>query len=174
VELPVRGTSDRDATVARVQELVRCLHVPNRFAEMFGELAHELIMNAVYDAPVDGEGRAKYAADRKADVELAESERPTLRFATDGALVALQIRDPFGRLERAHVIDGLTRGLAGEVDRSHGGAGLGLSVCHHASTALMFEVARGRFTSVTALCELDVNMRELRGQAKSLHWWNAG
>jgi hypothetical protein len=171
VELPVRGTADRDSTVARVQELVRGLQVPNRFVEMIGELAHELIMNAVYGAPTDAGGRAKYAADRKASIELAEHERPTLRFVTDGALVALQMRDPFGRLERRHVIDGLTRGLAGEVDRSHGGAGLGFSVCHNASTALIFEVARDRDTSVTALCELDANMRELRGQAKSLHWW---
>src|SRR5262249_31950914 len=47
-EFPLRGTIDRDHAVARVQELVRGLHVPNRFVEMFGELAHELIMNAIY------------------------------------------------------------------------------------------------------------------------------
>jgi len=84
----------------------------------------------------------------------------------------LQIRDPFGRLERRHVFEGLSRGLAGgEMDRSHGGAGLGMTVCHNASTAMFFDVAANRYTEVTAVFELDVNLRELRTQAKSLHFW---
>ena len=139
---------------------------------MFAELGHELIMNAMYDAPVDAFGRPKYAADRKAEIALADHERPALRLATDGTRIALQVRDPFGRLERRHVVDGLARGLAGgELDRSHGGAGLGLLVCHNASTALWFDVVPGQRTEVTALLELDVNLRELRTSARSLHFW---
>ena len=85
----------------------------------------------------------------------------------------LQVRDPFGRLERRHVFDGLARGLAGgEMDQTHGGAGLGMMVCHNASSAMFFDVARGRHTEVTALFELDMNLREFRTQAKSLHFWS--
>jgi hypothetical protein len=139
---------------------------------MFAELGHELIMNAMYDAPVDRHGRPKYAADRKAAIELADHERPALRLATDGARLVLQIRDPFGRLERHHVFGGLSRSLSGgDMDRSHGGAGLGMMVCHNASTAMFFDVAAHRYTEVTAVFELDVNLRELRTQAKSLHFW---
>ena len=174
VELEVRTTADRDAAVHRIQEFVAALQLPRRVAEMFGELGHELIMNAMYDAPVDGQGHPKYASDRKADVRLADNERPSVRVATDGSHLVLQVRDPFGRLERRHVFDGLARGLAGgEIDRSHGGAGLGMMVCHHASSAMFFDVARGRHTEVTALLELDMNLRELRTQAKSLHFWSA-
>jgi len=173
-ELPVRSTADRDAAVARIQELVAGLQVPKRIVEQLGELAHELIMNAIYDAPIDASGRPKYARDRKADVQLADAERPTVRLATDGTRLVLQVRDPFGRLERRHVYDGLARGLAGgELDQSHGGAGLGLMVCHNATSAMFFDVARGRHTEVTALLELDTNLRELRTHAKSLHFWSA-
>jgi hypothetical protein len=173
VDLDVRGTQDRDAAVAKIQEFVGALQLPKRVAEMFGELAHELIMNALYDAPIDAQGRPKYAADRKADIKLADSERPSVRVATDGSRLALQVRDPFGRLERRHVFDGLARGLAGgEMDQSHGGAGLGMMVCHNSSSAMFFDVVRGRSTEVTALFELDMNLRELRTQAKSLHFWS--
>jgi hypothetical protein len=173
-EIDIRQTSDRDAASARIQDFVAALGVPRRVCEMFSELGHELIMNAMYDAPVDGFGRAKYAADRKAEVVLADHERPVLRIASDGTRLVLQVRDPFGRLERRHVVDGLARGLAGgELDRSGGGAGLGMMVCHNASTALWFDVAPGRHTEVTALFELDVNLRELRTSAKSLHFWRA-
>jgi hypothetical protein len=172
-ELEVRATQDRDAAVAKIQEFVGALQLPKRVAEMFGELAHELIMNAMYDAPIDAQGRPKYAGDRKADIKLADSERPSVRVATDGSRLVLQVRDPFGRLERRHVFDGLARGLAGgEMDQSHGGAGLGMMVCHNSSSAMFFDVVRGRSTEVTALFELDMNLRELRTQAKSLHFWS--
>jgi len=174
-DFDVRSTADRDAAVSGVQDFVGKLTVPKRVADMAGELVHELVMNAMYDAPVDASGRPKYASDRKADVRLSDNERPAVRLASDGTKLVLQVRDPFGRLERRHVFDGLARGLAGgEQDRSHGGAGLGLVVCHHASTGLFFDVARGRFTEVTAVLELDLNLRELRTQAKSLHFWSAG
>jgi hypothetical protein len=173
MELDVRTTADRDTAVARIQDVVGSLGVPKRVSEMFAELGHELIMNAMYDAPADANGRPKYAADRKAEVVLEPAERPTVRLGTDGSRLVLQVRDPFGRLERKHVVDGLARGLAGgEMDQSHGGAGLGMMVCHNASSAMVFDVARGRYTEVTAMFELDMNLREFRTQAKSLHYWS--
>jgi hypothetical protein len=174
LELDVRSTADRDEAVMKIGEYISALAVPRRIVDMFGELAHELLMNAIYDAPIDAQGRPKYAGDRKASIQLAEAERPRLHLACDGSRLALQIRDPFGRLERGHVVEGLARGLAGgEQDRTHGGAGLGFMVCHNSTSALFFDVARGRHTEVTALFELDMNLRELRTQAKSLHFWSS-
>jgi len=172
IELAIRATADRDHAVARVQELVGGLGVPKRIGDTLGELAHELIMNAMYDAPIDAHGRPKYAGDRKAEIQLEADERPRVRAGTDGSRFVLQVSDPFGRLERHHVVEGLERGLvAGELDQTHGGAGLGMMVCHNATSAMFFDVARGRHTEVTALLELDLNQRELRTQARSLHFW---
>ena len=173
LELAVRSTAQRDQAVASIQAFATSLQIPKRLVEMFGELAHELIMNALYDAPADANGWAKYAGDRKAEVQLTEAEQPTVRVATDGSVLVIQVRDPFGRLERRHVFDGLARGLAGgELDRTGGGAGLGITVCHNASGAMFFDVVRGKHTEVTALVELDMNLREMRTQAKSLHFWS--
>jgi hypothetical protein len=173
IDLDVRTTADRDHATASIAELAGNLGVPRRMADMIAEVGHELLMNAMYDAPVDAKGAPKYAADRKADLRLDERERPIARVGADGTRLVLQVRDPFGRLERRHVLDGLARGLAGgEQDRSHGGAGLGLAVCHNASTALIFDVARGVHTEVTAVFELDTNLRELRTQGKSLQIWS--
>lgn len=173
LELAVRSTADRDAAVGKISELIGGLGLPKRVSEMFSELGHELIMNAIYDAPADASGKPKYAGDRKADVLLDVVESAVVKVGTDGTRLVLQVRDPFGRLERKHVVEGLARGLAGgEMDQSHGGAGLGMMVCHNASSAMMFDVARGRHTEVTAMFELDMNLREFRTQAKSLHFWS--
>ena len=170
----VATTAARDESVAHVQAFINRLQVPKRIAEMFGELAHEMLMNAMYDAPADPSGRPKYALDRKADIALADGEQPTLRMATDGSKLVIQVKDPFGRLQRKHVFDGLARGLAqGEMDTSHGGAGLGMMVCHNSTAAMFFDVAAGKFTEVTGVFELDLNLREFRTQAKSLHFFSA-
>ena len=48
-----------------------------------------------------------------------------------------------------------------------------MMVCHNSSSAMFFDVVRGKHTEVTAMFELDMNLRELRTQAKSLHFWSA-
>jgi hypothetical protein len=170
----VASTTARDQAVANIQTFINKLQVPKRIAEMFGELAHEMLMNAMYDAPADATGKAKYAQDRKQDLTLPDAEQPTLRMATDGSKLVLSVKDPFGRLQRKHVFDGLARGLAqGEMDTSHGGAGLGMMVCHNSTAAMFFDVVAGKHTEVTGVFELDLNLREFRTQAKSLHFFSA-
>lgn len=173
-EQVVHSSKERDAAVATIQDRVSALQVPRRVAEMFGELAHELIMNAMYDAPVDAQGRPKYAADRKAELRLEDRECPTVWLATDGSRLVLQVADPFGRLQRSHVVNGLARGLSGgEMDQSHGGAGLGMMMCHNSAALLVFDVRRGIRTEVTAVFELDLNLREFRTQARSIHYFES-
>jgi hypothetical protein len=168
----VRDTAGRDAAVGRVQRYIDRMGVPKRVGEMFGELAHELLMNAIYDAPADASGKARHAHDRKAHVVLDDREAATLKLACDGARLAIQVSDPFGRLQRKHVFAGLARGLkGGQMDQSHGGAGLGMTVCHQNTVAMIYDVVRGQKTEVTGLFDLDLNLREFRTQAKSLHYF---
>jgi hypothetical protein len=166
----VATTAQLDAATANVARFVDHLGLPKRVGEMFGELAHELIMNALYDAPADG-GTARHAHDRKSAVRLAASEAATVRMGCDGTRLVLQVVDPFGRLERRHVFAGVLNGLRGHMDPSRGGAGLGLALCANATVALVFDVVPGTHTSATGLFDLDLNLREFRSQAKSLHFF---
>jgi hypothetical protein len=169
----VPTTAGRDEAVEKAQRFIAHLGVPKRIGELFGELSHEMLMNAMYDAPADAQGNAKYAQDRKAILSLPEPEQPTLRLATDGTKLVIQVEDPFGRLQRKHVFAGLARGLAGgEMDTSHGGAGLGMVVCHNATVAMFYEVEQGKKTTATGVFDLDLNLREFRTRAKSLHFFH--
>ena len=92
------------------------LGAPKRVGEMLGELAHELIMNALYDAPVDERGKPRFAHDRKAEIRSPPATRPVLRCGSDGVRIAVEVVDRFGRLERKHVFGGLVRGAQGRAD----------------------------------------------------------
>jgi hypothetical protein len=168
----IHDSAARDRVVDKVQRFAAHIGVRKAVADTFGELAHELLMNAMYDAPVDGQGNYKYARDRKVNLALPAEEQPILRLASDGSRLAIQVADPFGRLERHHVFDGLQRGLAGgQMDRSHGGAGLGMTMCHNATAAMFYDVTRGRRTEVTGLIDLEMNQRDFKTQPKSLHFF---
>lgn len=174
-----RTTADRDAVVSEVQWLGEKAGAPPRTAEKLAEVAHELLMNAMYDAPVDAAGRARYALDRKSEISLEDHEIPTFRLASDGVNLALQVVDTFGRLKRNQVLKSVSRGLAavagelaGEVlDTSHGGAGLGLFKIYSSSASTVVEVEPGRYTMVTAFFDMNVNAREARTMPVSLHFF---
>jgi hypothetical protein len=170
----IRSSSQRDACVEGVVRFCEKLNCPGRVREMFGELAHELLMNAMYDAPVDVAGRPKYAGDRKAQIELEPAEAATIRCASDGMRMVISVSDPFGRLPRGAIFSGIARGLAGgELDTSYGGAGLGMLYIYKSAAISVFDVVPGRRTQVVGIYELDTNQREFRGLPRSVHYFTS-
>ncbi|HSO00699.1 MAG TPA: hypothetical protein VLS89_20545 [Candidatus Nanopelagicales bacterium] len=175
-----RSSEERDRAVSEVSHWAERAGAPARIAERLAELAHELLMNAMYDAPVDGRGRPRYSHDRKQDIVLEDSEVPTLRLGTDGERIALQAHDPFGGLRRHHVFEGITRGLSARdadrqpekvLDTSRGGAGLGMLKIYSAGAVLLVDVAPSSSTLVTSFYDLDVNPREFRSLPASVHFF---
>ncbi|HPH65321.1 MAG TPA: hypothetical protein PLF40_06235 [Kofleriaceae bacterium] len=148
-----------------------------RVASRVGEVTHELLMNAMYDAPVNHYGEARYAFDRRASIELEDHEMPIAEFATDGILVAVQVTDPFGRLSRKQVLAGIARGQAAAhssdvnrfIDSSHGGAGLGMWRIYSSASVAIVDVIPGHSTTVTAVFDIDVGQRDARSIPSSLH-----
>jgi hypothetical protein len=176
-----RGPQDREHAIRQVSGLVERAGGADRTAARIGEVAHELIMNATFDAPVDSRGEPHYAFDRREQVVLKDREIPVFQFATDGMLVALQITDPFGRLTRDHVLSSIDRGRqAGRtssaeiVDRSQGGAGLGFWRVYSSSAVTIVDITPGHSTTVTAVFDVDVAPREARTMPPSLHLFDRG
>ena len=168
----VPSTASMEATTARAQAFAERLQVPKWMAETVAELVHELLMNALYDAPVDRTGKPRFAHDRKSPIELAPIEAARLRMFCDGMRLCIQVSDPFGRLLRKHVFEGLARGLTqGEVDTSAGGAGLGMAVVHNSCLAIVYDVLPEKQTEVTAFIDLEVNRRDFRTRARSIHFF---
>ncbi|HRC54938.1 MAG TPA: hypothetical protein PKU97_03395 [Kofleriaceae bacterium] len=172
-----RTSAQRDAVTAEISSLAERAGATGRMIGRIGETCHELLMNAMYDAPVNHYGEPRYAHDRRATISLDEHELPTARLATDGTLLAIQVADPFGRLTRAHVLASICRGQAAAhsadadqiIDSSHGGAGLGLWKIHAAAASTIVDLVVGHSTTVTAVFDLDIGARESRTMPPSLH-----
>lgn len=118
-------------------------------------VADELLMNAIFDAPRDISGKAKYAErDRRDPLVLMSNEAVDFRFASDGRYVALSISDSFGELNRDVVIRYLSQGIKGapaQIEQKRGGAGLGLHMVFQSVTQLVFNIQSKMRTEVVAL-----------------------
>jgi hypothetical protein len=167
-ELMAHGTEIHTRVVADHADKTRCmaqlsarldeLGVARRHREPIEQCVDEMVMNALYDAPLDAQGRRLFAGVSVRDrIGLRSEHSAIVRYGHDGRRFAVSVRDAFGSLDRATVLAALHKCLHAErpVESRAGGAGLGLYLMLHASSAVQLCVVPGIATEVICLFELD-------------------
>ena len=135
--LMVGSYDEKAQCVAQVSEFAEQMGVRRKYREGIDQCLDEMLMNALYDAPVDEHGKPLYAdVATKSRVTLRPEHKALVQYACDGTQFAVAVRDAFGGLERATVLRYLHKCLNDErqIDRKAGGAGLGLYLMTSSST----------------------------------------
>ncbi|MBX2801630.1 MAG: hypothetical protein KTR31_28390 [Myxococcales bacterium] len=149
------STGQSRKIVQDLERVARRTGLTRRSCNTLSLVGHELLMNAIYDAPVDEHGAPLHAADRAADVVLDGQQTPTLALWISCDQISLDATDPFGKLTSGRFFASLARGLNSHrsgvvtLDTSHGGAGLGMFTIFRAADVLRVEVTPGRSTQVS-------------------------
>jgi hypothetical protein len=176
-ERVVTGSKDRDP----LNHFVMAFAEENRLGQymcklVFG-ITEELLMNAIYDAPVAG-GRLHYGElPRTASIELQPSEFARLSFGCDGQLFGISVTDPFGALTRQKLFEYLKKVIRRTdasqlIDTKKGGAGLGLFKILYGSHSLVCNVEPNRQTEVIALIDVQVQVRDFSKMTRSVHYFS--
>jgi hypothetical protein len=138
-QLPIKSSSERKALIDQVVDYLEDAGVRRSIVNKVTLVADELLMNAIYDAPADDQGRAKYNyLARTSEVHLLPDEYGQFRYAFDGVLFAISAEDPFGRLTRKTILDYLKtcfEGDYGMINRSKGKGGGGMGIYQILATA---------------------------------------
>ena len=119
-------------------------------------VCEELLMNALYDAPVDAAGRTIFADVDPHDRKDTHSPRPvSIRYAATDHGFAVAVRDRFGRLAKNTVLAYIEKCIQSpvQIDRKTYGAGLGLYLVANAAASYVVNVAYGIATEV--VCTFD-------------------
>jgi predicted Ser/Thr protein kinase len=155
--MQIVASSKKSFYVDALLEDARAEGFRQRVLRSLGELAEEMILNAVFHAPLDQAGERRYSdLDRAADVTLRPGEEPTLRWLILERFIALSIRDPFGSLVSKEVLHRVTGGEPHlELDSARAGAGMGLRIMSRAAKHLVFAILPGNWTEVLALVPRD-------------------
>jgi PEGA domain-containing protein len=160
---------EKSVAIATVSEFAAAMGVRRKYREAIEQCLDELLMNALYDAPVDAAGKQAFAdVPTKTRISLRMEQKAVVQYACDGNMFALSVRDGFGTLRSETILHYLEKCVNtqghDQLDRKAGGAGLGLYLVSSASTEFVIALYPGVATEATCTFDLDapkVQLKEL-------------
>jgi serine/threonine protein kinase len=151
----ILSTAERGQRVESMLEAAGAAGVRSSVREKLRDIADEMIMNAIFHAPISADGRRSYGnLNRASQLTLRPDEAVTFRWAVRDPFFVLGVRDNFGSIEASTILKRLTgptpRPRVGE---SRMGTGVGLRVMSQHSHHLLFTISPGHRCEVVALVD---------------------
>lgn len=122
-------------------------------------VSDELMMNALYHAPVDEDGQEMFRhVSRKDLAKLAKVPAIEVQYGCSGRYFGLSIRDSGGSLTREKTLQYLMRAknATAQIETKETGAGLGLISVLRSVSKLIFNLEPGHSTEVIALFDMNL------------------
>lgn len=164
--MQVSSASSKSSYVDSLLEDASALGIRRRSLQALAELAEEMIMNAIFHAPVNLDGTPRFShLDRTTDVKLRGGEECTLKWTVTDRFIALSIRDPFGSLKAKDIVRKIfSREGVPAIDEQSVGGGMGLHIMSQAARHLFFGICPGSWCEVLALVERESNESRYGGE----------
>jgi hypothetical protein len=158
---------EKSQAILTIGEFAQAMGVRKKYREQIEQCMDEMLMNALYDAPVDDDGKPLFAdVPVKERVLMRVDQKAIVQYACDGERFAVSVRDAFGTLEKSTVAKYLDKCLHApegqQIDRKTGGAGLGLYLIANAATEAHFHIFSGSATEVACAFDLNAPRAQMR------------
>ena len=164
-EAKIDSSDERIVQAEAMLEHLKSFGVRSAVIEKIQIVSEELLMNAVYDAPTDNQGKSLFNhLPRTEKVFLSRGQEATLMYGIDGMNVGVSVTDPFGSLTKDIVMKYLEScydGKAGVYNAQKGGAGRGLHMIIESANLTIFNVKPGTRTEVICLFNLERREEEV-------------
>jgi hypothetical protein len=175
------GVTTYTMVVKNYEEKNRAIEIIMRYAQLAGVrgpvrdriqvVIDELMMNGLYHAPTDAEGKERFRNQTVRELaQLAEVPAIEVQYGSSGRYFGVSVRDGGGSLTRKRVVEYLRRASAGtaSIENKTTGAGLGLITVLKSVSKLVFNLDPGRSTEVIGLFDLELFAKGKMG-ARSVH-----
>ncbi len=152
----LRDFQGRSQAIDTVLDFAAQSKMRRQVRNAIGSVCEELLMNALYDAPVDEHGVQIFAEIDPHDRTKSRSPKPvSIRYAATDSQFAIAVRDRFGRLAKNTILSYIDKCLHSpeQIDRKTYGAGLGLYLVANAAASYIVNVAYSIATEV--VCTFD-------------------
>lgn len=152
----LRDFQGRGKAIDTVLDFAAEAKMRRQLRSAIGQVCEELLMNALYDAPVDEHGHQVFAEIDPHDRTKSRSPKPvSIRYAATETQFAIAVRDRFGRLAKNTILAYIAKCLHSpqQIDRKTYGAGLGLYLVANAAASYVVNVAYNIATEV--VCTFD-------------------
>ncbi|MEO5971009.1 MAG: hypothetical protein ABIQ95_13855 [Bdellovibrionia bacterium] len=165
-------TSQKNEAVEAIKTLLVTAKFQNRMASAIASAVDELLMNAMFDAPVDDMGKQKYAATLRSTIlNLEGSAAVEMHVGYDGEYVAISAIDNFGSLDKNKLLSHVSKMYADseyKVKTNVAGAGIGLAQVFRTGGSFFFVSESRVRTEVTVFFKKTDSYKEFRNQFRFL------
>lgn len=151
-EIQITSYEDKREATEQIDLYVQQLGCRAPLVARIVHAVEELLMNALYDAPIEEGGGDREEVVQKL-INGGQAAGPvTMRYASGGNVFILSVTDTFGRLSKGTIIERL-RGRPDDEPGTRTGAGL--YVLLSKATRVIVNVAHGSCTEVISFFDLD-------------------
>ena len=145
----LQSYKERCAVVDELSDFVKKKRLRGSIKRAAPQVAEELLMNAMYQAPIDEEGERVFADITPSARLRRRTPRPvSIRWAVHSRALYLAVRDRFGSLARADLVQYLLRcsTQTNQIERKKLGAGIGLYLIASTVSRMLINLLPGGVT----------------------------
>ncbi len=170
-EMTIKTARKKTEYLSDIMEFAESNGVRRRILSSIEQIADELIMNAIYNAPADETGNDKYKMVLRSEkIDLQEEEFALLKYGVDDNKFVISVTDYFGRLTKDKVLGYLHKCFSDtnfKVNEESGGAGLGLYIIYSKVQQFVINIKPGVKTEV--ITSFYLNKKPKDAQNKMFH-----
>lgn len=173
----IRDSDERHDYIDAVVDYCKKFHMRNCLIQSVELFCEELLMNAIYDAPRDADGKMLYnSLSRKNRVVLKPTQAARIECACDGEKLVISISDPFGAMTWDVLQKFLIRCFGPDRKISNfteqGGAGLGLYFCFSSVSSFIVNVDPQKRSEFIGIFDISGPARQRDTRYSSLHFFS--
>jgi hypothetical protein len=140
-----------------------------RLSNQVAQETDELLLNAIFDAPVDEEGaHYRKKLERNAQFPLDKKEEVILSVMSNHRFLGVSIKDQFGSLDLGKLIPSLHRNYRTDGYQPNEGAGLGLNKVVESGFSLFLVSLAGESTEAMLFFPCSKNHAEFKSKFRFL------
>jgi hypothetical protein len=167
-----KNTNQKQAGVEAVKNYLLAAGFKSRMATVIANAVDEILMNAMFDAPVDGSGRPMHTAlSRNTAIALEAKSAIEMHVGFDGTRVGISVIDQFGSLDRGRLLSHVSKKYSDDAYKLKNivaGAGIGLATIFSTGGSLVFASESGMRTEATIFFARTDNFRIFKEQFRYL------
>jgi hypothetical protein len=164
----LQSTSQKQEAVEAIKSYLEAAQFQSRMATSIANAVDELLMNAMFDAPIDELGKNIYSQTPRSTVfELKGKHEVEMKVGFDGNYIAVTAVDKFGSLDKVKLMKHIAKIYTDEeykVKTSVAGAGLGLATVFHSGGSFYFVSESRTRTEVTVFFKRTESYRDFKDQ----------
>ncbi len=168
----VQASNQKSDAVEAVRNFAIAARFQTRMATVIANAVDEILMNSIFDAPVDELGRPLYKATARTTVLKLEGRHSVeMHVGFDGEYIAIGAVDRFGSLDKNSLLTHVSRTYTDEeykVKNTAASAGIGLATVYRSGGSLFFASENRVKTEVVALFKRTQNYRDFKSQFRFL------